>query len=1134
MGQRRQLEEAVKQSFIQFISEPVRKDIIAKQLGQLVSQTGVVVIDMEELYRANHDLHDIFVREAYALEPVICNALYTFATEECDEELKRMFQEAQFTPKNIEFIVKNLGITYRLRDIQSSFVGRLISIQGQITRTTEVRPELVEATFVCQMCGTKESGIEQQFRYTTPVRCSNQTCSNSRNWDLLITESIFSDWQKVMLQESADELPSGCLPRRLDVVLRRTLADTVKAGDKCVFTGILLAVPDAKSLRMPGVTTRTQGENYRDGREGPPPPAAGQNKQRGTGGAEFVGQGVAGLRDAGGKELGYSFCLLATNVESTADKERESPFCEEEDNGEDDVEVQEDGGSGKPKKKRSSSDGLSIELSRMGKTLSLKPFARECIRRLRRLFGARDEMAQPYPQDTLTMLASNVAPAVFGHLNVKMGLCLALVGGVRKMTSGGNSVPLRGDINVLIVGDPSSAKSQLLRSLSTVAPHSVYATGQSSSAAGLTAAVVKEVETGEFTVEPGAMILADNGMCIIDEFEKMNENDMVAIHEGMEQQTITISKAGINASFNARCSVVAAANPNFGKYRTSEPLSANISLSPAILSRFDLFFVIVDEVNETIDRQLARFVIHNKSRPPQFLVDAPEFPAFSNCFPSFDVSTPVGSSTLGSSSIHRKLPASSNSLASTSSSVVTNSSISVLGAAQPSCSISKEDLCTYFAVARQIQPKWTTEGFTAVEEYYVAGRQRDKVTRGASGMSSGLVSTTTSASSLAPRLTARQIESLIRVSEAVAKLNLDMKVSKEHVNIAWSLIQQGSTGIAGSALGGASGRRRPGDDNGRDGNGRGIGGGRGSKTEVKKEATQTVVVEEVMDAEKGTVMSGVLQFEVDSNVADLFEGNLHQDEVKEAGNKTSVSSSKENEQAMEQEEEGDNDKESEGEHKKMEKRTFDQMKEENKENEKEKEKLSEQKKTVRVTMSIERFNNLRNFILMTIWQKGEKKPDGTKRLMQKDILQIMVPQIVKEMDEEIRKEVEADAEKDDEEDDDDEYIDEEEEEEKKRRLLSETEEEKEERLQRKKEEKLRKRAERIRKMMVLRLSQQASELRLVIEKMLRSDDQIMDDSDEETPSSQVYSLDKESLNISDKRYIALRPEFSMNQLQLND
>ena len=337
--------------------------------------------------------------------------------------------------------------------------------------------------------------------------------------------------------------------------------------------------------------------------------------------------------------------------------------------------------------------------------------------------------------DIYKKITRSIGSAIYGNEEIKRAVACLLFGGSAKHLP--DNTHLRGDINVLLLGDPSTAKSQMLKFTERVAPIAVYTSGKGSSAAGLTASVIRDKTSGEFQLEGGAMVLADGGVVCIDEFDKMREQDRVAIHEAMEQQTISIAKAGITTILNSRCSVLAAANPIEGRYDDLRQAAEQIDFKSTILSRFDCIFIVRDIRSEATDRRLAEHV--------------------------------VGLHMAGGGGL---------------------SGISRVGAEEHRGQeeISVEDLRKYIYYARRkVFPRLNEEAGRVLENFYVNDRKTvSEQNRGKQG--SGMP------------LTVRQLEAIIRLSEALAKMRLSNQVTTADINEAHRIFQVSTMDAATSSM----------------------------------------------------------------------------------------------------------------------------------------------------------------------------------------------------------------------------------------------------------------------------------------------------------------------------------------------
>lgn len=496
--------------------------------------------------------------------------------------------------------------TYRIRDISTDLIGRLISVEGIVTRVTKVDAKLVRAKYRHY---DLETGDKHEFyfppegemgeRLERPQICMQ--CGRPGKFELVVEESEFIDWQKLVIQEKPEEIPGGQIPRSIEVVLTGDIVDIARPGDRVMVTGILRVVP-----------------------------------------LSFI--------EARGSRTIFNFYIDANYVEV------QHKVLEE------------------------------IEITKEDE---------EKIREL-----ARD----PWVREKII---ASIAPGIYGHWDIKEAIALLMFGGNPKILEDGTKI--RGDIHVLLVGDPGTAKSQLLQFAARIAPRGLYTSGKGSTAAGLTATVLRDKVSGEYYLEAGALVLADGGVACIDEIDKMREEDRSAIHEALEQQTVSIAKAGIVARLNARASVLAAGNPKYGRYDITQPLSRNLDLPPTIISRFDLLFIIQDFPNKEHDSRLARHIleVHTDREKARPLIDI-------------------------------------------------------------------ELLKKYISYARRyVRSELTPEAKKLIEEFYVSMRQ---------------ASITETGEVAAIAITPRQLEALIRLAEAHAKMALKPKATIEDVEEAIRLM----------------------------------------------------------------------------------------------------------------------------------------------------------------------------------------------------------------------------------------------------------------------------------------------------------------------------------------------------------
>ncbi|XP_071451294.1 DNA replication licensing factor Mcm3 [Hetaerina americana] len=410
---------------------------------------------------------------------------------------------------------------------------------------------------------------------------------------------------------------------------------------------------------------------------------------------------------------------------------------------------------------------IACNIMLMSKETSVPSIKREDIRICKKLARYKGNSRDPNgAKNIFELLGQSLAPSIHGHTYVKRAILCMLLGGVEKVLV--NGTRLRGDINILLIGDPSVAKSQLLRYVLCTAPRAVPTTGRGSSGVGLTAAVTTDQETGEKRLEAGAMVLADRGVVCIDEFDKMSDMDRTAIHEVMEQGRVTIAKAGIHARLNARCSVLAAANPVYGRYDQYKTPMENIGLQDSLLSRFDLLFVMLDIVDPEIDSKISDHVVrmHRYRNPKE--QDGEVLPMGSTWADQL--------STMNPDTENGEIE-NGNDTEETSTQVYEKYDPLLHGASRSKSDkiISVDFMRKYIHIARCIKPTLTSEAAAAIAEEYSKLRSQDAISE------SDVART--------QPVTVRTLETLIRLSTAHARSRLSRSVDMEDAHAAIELVQ---------------------------------------------------------------------------------------------------------------------------------------------------------------------------------------------------------------------------------------------------------------------------------------------------------------------------------------------------------
>ena len=472
-----------------------------KEIGKFAKEgKKVVQISFHDLSSFSHELAESLIRQ-----PEDTLKLLEVALEET----------GLISNARIRFINLPHSQEVNIRDLRTKHLGKLIFIEGLIRQSSDVRPQVVNAKFECPNCGSSISVLQIDKSFKEPNRCS---CGRKGGFKLIQKDMV--DTQRIVLEESADNISGSEQPRRMSVFLKEDLVD-----------------PSIQNRSTPGSRVRIIG----------------------------LLKEVSIPTQTGGMSTRFDLAIEANNIIALEETYNELKISEED-------------------------ERQILELA-----------------------------ADP---QLYMKLRESIAPSIYGYDEIKEALVLQLFGGVRRTKSDGTFS--RGDIHILLMGDPGVAKSQLLKFVTKIAPKGRYTSGKSTTAAGITATVVKDEFLKGWSLEAGMMVLANKGICGIDELEDMAEEDRSALHEAMEQQTVTINKANVHATLNSQTSVLAAANPKFGRFDLYQPIAQQMNIDLALINRFDLLFVLKDIPERGRDEAIATHVLLSRGKDEVKQIIEPE------------------------------------------------------------------------------------------------------------------------------------------------------------------------------------------------------------------------------------------------------------------------------------------------------------------------------------------------------------------------------------------------------------------------------------------------------------------------------------------------------------------------------